>query len=38
MGELIEYGKKALEYGNDAFPRGLAMALVRKLEEDWRRK
>ena len=28
----------ARKYGNDGFPRGLAMALVRKLEEDWRRR
>ena len=28
----------ARKYGNDGFPRGLAMALVRKLEEDGRRR
>lgn len=35
LGACNDFARK---YGNDGFPRGLAMALVRKLEEDWRRK
>lgn len=35
LGACNDFARK---YGNDGFPRGLAVALVRKLEEDGRRR